>query len=133
MTYKLIIDGCYHGKNRTAPGWNDRIGASARHYQQGAKMERDIRTACGWLIRRQLKGVSIEKPISITYIFHEADKRRDLGNIAFIDKPFEDALQDCKVIPNDNQNYVRELHFLIGEIDKKNPHVEVEIKEIEDG
>lgn len=131
MIYKVEIVGKFYNKTRNAPGWNDRISATGRHYQQGGSMEREYLMVCANAIRHSLKKTKITKPIKITYIFHEADRKRDLGNIAFIDKPFEDALQRTNVLPNDNQNYVRELHFILGEMDKNNPHIEVFLEEIE--
>ena len=100
MEYKLEIKGKFYNKTKTAPGWNDRISASARHPMQGGKMEKDFVMVCANAIRRSMRRVKIEKPIRITYIFHEPDRKRDLGNIGYIDKPFEDALQLVKVIPS---------------------------------
>lgn len=131
MQYKVEIKGKFYNKTKTAPGWNDRISASARHPMQGGKMEKDFVMVCANAIRKYMRRVKIEKPIKITYIFHEPDRKRDLGNIAYIDKPFEDALQLVKVIPNDNQNYIREIHFILGETDKKNPGIEIYIEEID--
>lgn len=131
MKYIVEIKGTYYGKNRTAPGWNDRIAASARNPHAGGKVEKDFLMVCANAIRWQLRKAKVVRPVRITYTFYEADERRDLGNIAFIDKPFEDALQLCKVLENDNQTWVRELHFLLGKTDKKNPRIVVEIEEIE--
>lgn len=131
MKYLISIEGTYYGKDRTAPGWNDRISASATHPKAGGRMEKDFVLVCVGAIRKQLRGAKIRKPIRITYTFFETDERRDLGNIAYIDKPFEDALQMCKILENDNQMWVRELHFLIGQTDKKHPRILIEIEEIE--
>lgn len=131
MQYKIVIKGKLYG-NHTAPGWNDRISASGRHPIVGSKMEKDFVMICANAIRTQLKRARIEKPIKITYLFFESDKRRDLGNIAYIDKPFEDALQVCKILENDNQTWVKELHFRLGKTDKENPRIEIYIEEIDD-
>lgn len=131
MTYIIEIKGKYHGEH-TAPGWNDRLSASNRHYRAGAALEKDFVMVCVSQIRAQMKRAKIEKPIRITYVFHESDKRRDLGNIAYIDKPFEDALQVCKALENDNQTWVKELHFILGETDKNNPRITIYIEEISD-
>ena len=131
MKYKVVLQGVFYGQKRTAPGWNDKLSANNRHYQQGAKMERDMIIVCSNAIRRQLRGLKIDKPISISYTYFEADRKRDIGNICYIDKPFEDALQKCGIIPNDNQNYVRELHHYIGGIDKGNPRIEIELEELD--
>ena len=131
MNYTIEIKGKYFGEH-TAPGWNDRLSASNRHYRAGASLEKDFVMVCASNIRSQLKKAKIEKPIRITYFFYESDARRDLGNIAFIDKPFEDALQMCKVLENDNQTWVKELHFILRERDKQNPRIRIVIEEIED-
>lgn len=132
MEYKVVIQGCFYGKNRTFPDMNNMLAAHNRHYQEGAKMKRDYQMICTYAIRKYLRGVKIEKPIRITYTFHEVDRRRDLGNLGgFTDKCFEDALQVCKVIENDNQKFVKEIHFLLGEPDKANPRIEVKMEEIE--
>lgn len=131
MIYKVEIRGKHYGKNRTAPGWNDRLSASARHPLQGAKMEKDFVMICANAIRLQLRRVHIEKPVKITYVFHESDRKRDVGNCAYIDKPFSDALQITNVLKNDNQNYVKEVHFILGDLNKQNPFIEVFIEELE--
>jgi len=131
MIYKVRIDACYYGKTRNAPGWNDRLAATGRHYQQGGKMERDFLMICANAIRHSLKRTKITKPIKLTYVFHESDRKRDLGNIGYIDKPFSDALQKTGVLPNDNQNYVREIHFILGEISKQKPFIDIFIEELE--
>lgn len=131
MKYKVVLQGVFYGQKRTAPGWNDKLSANNRHYQQGAKMERDMIIVCSNAIRRQLRGLKIDKPISISYTFHEVDSRRDVGNLAYISKPFEDALQKCGVLENDNPKWLREQHFYIGDIDRNNPRIEIEISEVE--
>jgi Holliday junction resolvase RusA-like endonuclease len=129
MIYKVIISGKNHG-NHTAPGWNDKIAASARHPLQGARMERDFVMVCANAIRMQLKDVKIKVPVSIRYVFYEADRRRDLGNIDYIDKPFCDALQVAGYLKNDGQNEIKKLTFELGETDKKNPRIEIFVEEI---
>lgn len=130
--YRVVIKGVFYGKNRTMPDWNNALAATGKHYQQGAKMKRDMQVVCVDAIRRQLRNLKLKNPIRITYIFFEADRRRDLGNITYADKVFEDALQVCGVLPNDNQEWVRELTFTMGNTDKQNPRIEIIIEELED-
>ena len=129
MKHKVVIKGLHYGK-RTAPGWNDRIAASARHPQAGGKMERDYVNICASEIRYQLRRLKIKNPVRITYTFHEPDLRRDVGNIAYVSKPFEDALQITGILENDNQKWIKEQHFIAGDVDKKNPRIEIEIEEV---
>ena len=130
MKWKMTIKGVHWGSNRVAPDWNDKLAAHNHHYQRGAKVERDFILVCVNFIRLYLRGVQIEKPVRITYTHYEADMRRDLGNIAFIDKPFCDALQKAKVLPNDNLAYIRSIRHEFGGVDKLNPRIEIEIEEL---
>ena len=130
MEYKMTIKGAHWGKNRVTPGWNDKLAEHNKHYQRGAKVEKDMISVYLNFIRLQMRGVKIDKPISITYTHYEADLRRDLGNIGFIDKPFEDALQIAGIIQNDNLSCVQEIHHVFGGVDKLNPHIDIIIKEL---
>lgn len=131
MRHKVVIKGLHYGK-RTAPGWNDRLAASAKHPQAGGKMEREFVNLLAYEIRYQLRRLKIKNPVRITYTFHEPDLRRDVGNIAYVSKPFEDALQITGVLENDNQKWIKEQHFIAGEVDKKNPRIEIVIEEIDE-
>lgn len=130
MEYKVVIKGVHWGSNRVAPGWNDKLAEHNRHYQKGAKVEREMVLVCLNFIHLYLRNVRIEKPISITYTHYEADMRRDLGNIGFIDKPFEDALQHANIIKNDNLACVQEIRHIFGGVDKTNPRIEIFIEEL---
>lgn len=131
MKYQITIRGTYFG-NKTLPGLNDAIAAGNRHYQKGAKLKKDMQRVCCDAIRRQLRGVKLHPPIKITYTYFEPDKKRDLGNIgAYCDKVFCDALQVCGVIENDNQKWIRIIKHQIGETDKGNPRIEIEMEDMD--
>lgn len=132
MEYKVVIQGRFWGKERTLPGWNDVLGAYGANPHKGGKVKRDTQMVCISAIRRYMRGVKIDKPIAIHYIFYETNRRRDLGNLLFCDKIFEDALQDCKVIENDGQKQVQAISTEAVRIDKENPRIEITIKEIDD-
>ena len=95
MEYLLIIPG-------KLPNLNDYISAERANKYKGAKLKgesEDIVTRC---IRQQLKGVHITKPVSMTYVWHEPNKRRDLDNISsFGRKVIQDALVNSGVLEND--------------------------------
>jgi Holliday junction resolvase RusA-like endonuclease len=133
MMYKFTIPTV----RKKLPSLNDyiaaervRIGArSGRFLTKGAVMKKEWQSYISLFIRRDLRGVKIEKPVLIHYRYFEENRKRDLGNIhAPCQKFVEDALQDCKVIANDNQKCVVGFtaHF---EIDKENPRVEVVLEE----
>lgn len=84
-------------------------------------------------IRRDLKRWKTDKPVILHYTFAEPvkGKKRDYGNIfSLADKFIEDALRDCKVIPDDNPIYVKNFtHEFIYTTGK--PYIRIEIEEVE--
>lgn len=130
MKYKVVIKGNFWGKNKTFPSWNDVLAQYGRKPQIGNRTKQEMQMICVNAISLQLN-VEIKNPIKITYTFYEPDRKRDLGNILFVDKVFEDAMQTCGVIQNDNQNFVKGIVANEVMIDKVQPRVEVEIEEID--
>lgn len=128
--HKVVIKGIYFGKCRTFPDLNDYIHACGRHPRIGAKMKRDYQTIAANAIRKQVGRIKLRTPVRIHYTFYESDQRRDPSNIAsFFVKVFEDALQQCGVLKNDNRvclkGYSQEFF-----IDNRSPRVEVVIEEV---
>lgn len=129
MIYEVEIEGNFWGRNKTFPSWNDVLAQYGRKPQIGNRTKQEMQMMCVNAIRRQLN-LAIENPIKITYTFYEPDRKRDLGNLLFVDKIFEDAMQVCGVIKNDNQNFVKGIVANEVQIDKDRPRVVVEIEEI---
>ena len=76
-------------------------------------------------IRKDLKGLHIDKPIKIHYRIYEPNRKRDLDNIlSFIMKCTQDSLVLCKVIDNDGWNNIIGIssEFMV---DAQNPRIEV--------
>lgn len=82
----------------------------------------------GWEIKSQLRGVQVKNSCYVKFRWYEANKKRDLDNVAFAKKFIFDALVDCGVLKNDSRKYVVGFSddFYI---DKVNPRIEVEIVE----
>ena len=131
MIYEVEISGNFWGRNKTFPSWNDVLAQYGRKPQIGNRTKQEMQMMCVNAIRRQLN-LTIDKPIKITYTFYEPDRKRDLGNLLFVDKIFEDAMQVCGVIKNDDQNFVKGIVANEVQIDKDSPRVVVEIEEIEE-
>ena len=70
--------------------------------------------------------------ISITYTLYPKTKRRtDISNVLSIhSKFFEDSLVDHGLLVDDNYNYLPIVIFVFGKVDKENPRVDIEVKEI---
>jgi hypothetical protein len=68
--------------------------------------------------------------ISLTYVLYKGDKRKcDISNICcVVDKFFCDNLTDMGLLDDDTYEFVPEVIYKWGGIDKENPRCEVHIK-----
>lgn len=124
MEYKLIITG-------TLPNLNDYIAAERTNRHKGAKMKADSGNIVAAAIGQRLKGVRIEKPVYMEYTWVEKNKRRDLDNISsFGRKVIQDALVGAAVLKDDGWKHVVGFSDRF-EVDRKNPRIEVTIREVE--
>ena len=133
MTYKFTIPT----KAKKTPSLNDYIKSErvrirtrgGKFLTKGAVMKSEWQQAIAVYILNELRGKKVEKPVVIHYQYYEENARRDIGNIhAPVQKFVEDALQDCGVIPNDNQKWVVGFTARFA-IDKENPRIEVTLEE----
>lgn len=121
--YKLIIPGAL-------PGLNEYISAERNNKYKAAKMKRQAEHTIILLIKQQLRGLKIQRPVLMNYFWIEKNARRDKDNIAFAKKFIQDGLVKAGVIENDGWERVEGFTDEFS-IDKKNPRVEVVIREIE--
>ena len=129
---KFTIRGAYCG-DKTLPSLNQYLAEIGRNPKAGGRYKKQYVMVITNAIRRDLRRWKTTKPVILHYTFAEPRKgaRRDYGNIfALADKFIEDALRDCRVIPDDNPNYVKnfthEFLYTDGE-----PYIIVEIEEVE--
>lgn len=99
------------------------------HYQTENKMKHKYHD----LVKTRLKHVksNLKGFIRVSYNLYYKNSRMDLMNvISIIDKYLMDALQEMKIIENDNvKNYVECFTKVVGQ-DRTNPRVEITIEEI---
>ena len=117
----------------TLPSLNEYLGACRRHAILGSKMKKDTDTLISYAIRKGLGKYKPTNPIILHFIHYEPNKRRDKDNInGYCRKSCLDALQKCKVIPNDGwadvENFTQDFF-----VDKLRPRIEVYIEEVENG
>ena len=130
---KVTIRGKYYG-DRTLPSLNDYLSEIGKNPKAGGKFKADYSKVCISAIRRCLRGWKVEHPpVILHYKFYESKKghRRDVSNIfSLCAKFFEDALQKCGTIENDNpdwiENFDTEFHWIDA---KEEPYIEIEIEE----
>lgn len=124
MKYLLIIPG-------KLDNLNDYISAERTNRHKGAKMKADNGNIVSLAIGRCMRGVRIERPVYMDYLWVEPNRRRDLDNISsFGRKVIQDALVQCGVLQDDGWKHVVGFSDRF-EVDKVNPRIEVLIKEIE--
>lgn len=123
---KLVISGRLYGLN-------EYIAACRRNPYTGARMKNESENLVMMEVRSQLRGIRFKKPVTMKYKWFEKDRRRDLDNISsFGRKVIQDALVKTRVLENDGWRHIVGFsdEFYI---DKKSPHIEVEITEVQDG
>lgn len=112
-------------------GLNDYISAERTNRHKGAKMKRDNEIIVAVAIRQCMRGVQIEKPVFMEYVWYEPNKRRDLDNISsFGRKVIQDSLVSAGVLKDDGWKYVVGFSDRF-EVDKMNPRIEVLIREVD--
>lgn len=99
MKYKFEI-------NQKLPSLNEYTKACRTNKFIGAQMKQEVETQIWADIKQQLKGIKVEGPVRINFIWVEENKKRDLDNICFAKKFVLDALVKTNVLANDTQNYV---------------------------
>ena len=128
---KVIIMGEYYG-NRTLPSLNDYLSEIGKNPKAGGRFKADYSTICISAIRRSLLGWKVTNPpVILHYRFFEnkKGKRRDVSNIfSLCAKFFEDSLQKCGTIKNDNPDWIEGFTADFSWIDGT-PYIEIEIEE----
>ena len=95
--------------NQRLPSFNEYINACRRSKYAGANMKKRTEIDIWVEIMNKLKGIKIKKPVFITFVWVEENKKRDLDNICYAKKFILDALQKAEVIENDNAKHVKGL------------------------
>lgn len=97
MTGHLNIQG-------TMPGLNDFLAAVNRHRLVGNKMKQEQTERVAWAAKQQLPVFT--RPINLTFVYREANRKRDKDNIAFAKKFIFDGLVMAGRIPNDTWAWI---------------------------
>lgn len=114
------------------PSLNDYITACRSNKFKGATFKKDIEKLIGYYIMADKKlGLvrSVINPVRIIFEWHERTVKRDLDNIFSAKKYILDTMQDCEILVNDNQRYVKGLEDIF--IKDKEDFVKVTLIELE--
>ena len=123
MDYYFTIPGKF-------PSMNQFIGANRNSVHSGNNMKKKSQSDIIFAIMPAV-GYHIRTPVFIQYTFYEENRKRDLDNVSgYFHKVFQDAIVQCRLLPNDTWNEIvgfSDRFF----VDRKNPRIEVIIKEVD--
>lgn len=109
-------------------GLNDYTLACRKNKFAGASLKKQTQAAISTYLA---KIPQIKKPVTIHFLWQEADHRRDPDNLAFAQKFILDEMVKQQRIPNDTGRWIRGLYhdFTYG----KDYKVTLTIREVDDG
>ena len=122
MAEKLVIPG-------ELPGLNEIIAISKEHWAKYAEEKHNRTEEIAYLARSQIK--KKYKKVDLTFTWYCKNRKRDKDNIIAGQKFVIDGLVEAGVIENDGWRQVQNI-FHYFELDKKNPRIEILIKEVGD-
>lgn len=95
---------------------------NAQHFESNAVKKQYLED-----VRSQLEGIQLETPFKVKYkVFKPTRRRLDKMNVVAISSKFLlDAMSTLGVIPDDNDDYVKNELILPTEHDKENERVEI--------
>lgn len=111
--------------NQRLPSLNEYIKACNTHWNKGRELKSDTEEMICWEIKRQLRGVKIDKPVKIHYTWVEHNKKRDRDNVESAKKFVQDALVKMQVIKNDTAKLVVDSTDIIVYANKSKVIVEI--------
>lgn len=80
------------------------------------------------LLIKTPRGIKLDKVRLIYTLYPKTKRKMDISNVcSIVDKFVCDVLVDRGIIEDDNMEVVKEITYKIGEIDKKEPRVELEV------
>jgi Holliday junction resolvase RusA-like endonuclease len=131
MTHKIISPLFVTLPRKTVK--DKRIALNMNTYRNlHHRISNDTKKAYSEALREQLEGLSIQTPVEVTYKVFKASKRRldKMNVISVVSKFLLDSITEYGCWEDDNDHYVKTETILPTELDRENPRVEINIKEI---
>lgn len=100
------------------------------HFQENNK----AKVLFSEIVKEQLQGKVLEVPVNVSYkVYKPTARRLDKMNVASVVSKFLlDSMSEYGVIPDDNDDYVKDEHLYDSVKDKENPRVVVMFKTVEE-
>tara|TARA_R110001606_G_scaffold108838_1_gene234058 strand:- start:4852 stop:5247 length:396 start_codon:yes stop_codon:yes gene_type:complete len=131
MTHKIISPLFVTLPRKTVK--DKRIALNMNTYRNlHHRISNDAKKAYSEALREQLEGLSIQTPVEVTYKVYKGSKRRldKMNVISVVSKFLLDSITEYGCWEDDNDDYVKTETILPTELDRENPRVEINIKEI---
>ena len=131
MTHKIISPLFVTLPRKTVK--DKRIALNMNTYRNlHHRISNDAKKAYSEALREQLEGLDIQTPVEVTYKVFKASKRRldKMNVISVVSKFLLDSITEYGCWEDDNDDYVKTETILPTELDRDNPRVEINIKEI---
>jgi len=131
MTHKIISPLFVTLPRKTVK--DKRIALNMNTYRNlHHRISNDAKKAYSEALREQLKDLSIQTPVEVTYKVYKASKRRldKMNVISVVSKFLLDSITDYGCWEDDSDDYIKKETILPTELDRENPRVEIIIKEI---
>lgn len=112
-------------------GLNEYINAERTNRYKAAKLKHEAEAIVTQAAIEAYKNGTIHShtgKCEIWITFVEPNHKRDLDNIAFIEKAIQDALVKLGVFPDDSTKFINVLHYTVA-FDANNPRIEITIRE----
>lgn len=109
------------------PSYNEYNTAMRKHRQVGAAMKVEVESSIAWYLKKLQR---VSRPVHVTFVWHEENRKRDKDNVAFAKKFIFDALVTAGVLPDDGWRWVDGFADKF-EVDREDPGVTIIIEEIE--
>jgi len=96
------------------------------------RISNDAKKAYSEALREQLRNLSIQTPVEVTYKVYKGSKRRldKMNVVSVVSKFLLDSITEYGCWEDDNDDYVKKETIEPTELDRDNPRVEIIIKEI---
>jgi len=131
MTHKIISPLFVTLPRKTVK--DKRIALNMNTYRNlHHRISNDAKKAYSEALREQLEGLSIQTPVEVTYKVYKGSKRRldKMNVVSVVSKFLLDSITEYGCWEDDNDDYVKTETILPTELDRENPRVEINIKEI---
>ena len=131
MTHKIISPLFVTLPRKTVK--DKRIALNMNTYRNlHHRISNDAKKAYSEALREQLKDLSIQTPVEVTYKVYKGSKRRldKMNVVSVVSKFLLDSITEYGCWEDDNDDYVKTETILPTELDRENPRVEIIIKEI---